>query len=219
MSSGKRYKWQGSSVLLMSGLVGGSPLIDVTAITKANPAVVTATAHGRATGDLVQLSEVLGMIEVNGLLVPITVLSANTFSLFGVNSTGYGTYTSGGKVDVGNLVPWCELTAYNRQGGSSPEIPASTICSDAAEFEIGLPDFGTTQLSYNFAPQTALQVALEAFHSYGSRMAVKIILPNNGGTRTQVGFVQQTSESGGNGALWTGQMTIRNTGQPLDLAN
>lgn len=203
----------------MTGFVGGSPLTNITGITKANPAVVTAVAHGRTTGDLVSLSEIVGMTELNGLLLPIIVLTADTFSLFGVNSTGYGTYISGGKIDVGLLVVWCELTGYNRQGGSSPEIPATTICSEAAEFEVGLPDFGTTQLDYNFAPQTAIQIALEGFHTNGTRTAVQILLPNSGGSRTQIGFVQQTSESASNGGLWTGQTTIRNTGQPFDLAN
>src|SRR4051812_32148410 len=116
MSSGKRYKWQGSTIQVLVGLTGGSPLIDITGISKANPAVVTAPGHGRATGDLVYLSEILGMTELNGDLYVITVLSGSTFSLTGINSTGYGTYTSGGKIDVASLSTWCELTDYNRQG-------------------------------------------------------------------------------------------------------
>lgn len=34
----------------------------------------------------------------------------------------------------------------------------------------------------------------------------------------QLGFVQQTSESASNGGLWTGSMTVRNTGQRIDIA-
>ena len=38
----------------------------ITAITKANPAVVTSTAHGLTDGTVVTISSVAGMTEING---------------------------------------------------------------------------------------------------------------------------------------------------------
>ena len=38
----------------------------ISAITKANPAVVTANSHGYSNGDRIIISEVEGMTEVNG---------------------------------------------------------------------------------------------------------------------------------------------------------
>ncbi len=125
---------------------------------------------------------------------------------------------SGGKADVGAFSNFCELTGYNRAGGSSPEIDAESLCSTAKEYEIGLPDFGTTKLDFNFAPRTAIQVALDAFYRSGEKMAVKVVLPKNGGEMVQLGFVQQTSEQVGKGGLWTGSMTLRNTGPRYDVA-
>lgn len=66
----------------------------VTAITKANPASVTAPSHGRTTGEKVKLTAT-GMTEVNGNIYTITVVDSNTYTLNGVNSTAFGTFVSG----------------------------------------------------------------------------------------------------------------------------
>jgi uncharacterized protein (TIGR02217 family) len=66
----------------------------VTAITNANPAVVTTSvAHGFADGETIWLSGVSGMVEVNELAFEIGSVTATTFALVGVNSTAYGTFT------------------------------------------------------------------------------------------------------------------------------
>lgn len=67
----------------------------ITGLTQANPGVVTATAHGFATGDKIKLASVGGMTQVNNLYFTITVLTADTFSI-GVDTTAYTAYTSGG---------------------------------------------------------------------------------------------------------------------------
>ena len=84
----------------------------ITGISKANPAVVTRTAHGLATGTKVKLT-VAGMTELNGGVYTITSTSANTFTLNGVNSTTFGTFTSGTFNTVteegwNSLTPWVE---------------------------------------------------------------------------------------------------------------
>lgn len=65
-------------------------------ITKANPAVVTSTAHGLSNGDIVRIRDVGGMTEVNGHTFTIANVAANTFELSGTNSSSYTTFTSGG---------------------------------------------------------------------------------------------------------------------------
>lgn len=70
-------------------------------ITQANPAVVTTLiAHGLSTGDEVGFFGVGGMTEVNDQNFFITVLSSTSFSLNGVDSTGFGAYTTGGYATV-----------------------------------------------------------------------------------------------------------------------
>ena len=77
----------------------------ITGISKANPGVVTAPFHALTTGDEVYLIGIGGMIEVNGRVFTVTVLTGNTFSI-GVNTTGYSTFTSDdGVVRVGSPPP------------------------------------------------------------------------------------------------------------------
>ena len=75
--------------------------VTVTAITKANPGVVTANSHGYANGDFVILSSVVGMTEVNGKTFKVSNKATNTFELenvdgVDVDTSGFTTYSSDG---------------------------------------------------------------------------------------------------------------------------
>jgi len=217
MSSVSAYKFHGSQIQVLVGFTADSPVTAITAITNANPAVVTDTGHPLVDGDVVEITGVVGMTEVNSGRYVVEVIDANSFSLLGVDSTGYGTYTSGGTYEIGDFSNFCDLTNYNRTGGTSPEIQTTALCSVAQEYLLGLPDFGTTAIDFNFAPATAIQQAIQAAYVSGDLIAVKVTLPDSGGTMVQMGFVQQTSESAGVGGIWTGSMTVRNTGNREDF--
>jgi hypothetical protein len=81
----------------------------------------------------------------------------------------------------------------------------------------GLPDFGTAQIDFNYAPQTTVQQALDTFQQSGEKTAIHYSLPNGGGERYVLGFIQQTGEQGQNGGLWTGSATFRATGAPVTV--
>ena len=72
----------------------------ITAITQANPGVVTSAAHGYANGDWVKLS-VAGMTQLDNRTFEVSAVTANTFRLTDVltgvqlNTTTYGAFTSG----------------------------------------------------------------------------------------------------------------------------
>ena len=79
---------------------------NITAATKANPCVITYDGSDTyANGDHVDIDGVVGMTELNGRRFRITNLNsgANTFELqtlysTNIDSTNYGTYTSGGTI-------------------------------------------------------------------------------------------------------------------------
>jgi len=71
---------------------------NITAATKADPCQITAAAHGLTTGDRVFIKNVGGMTEVNNLQFVVTVIDVDNFTLDGINSSAYTTYTSGGTV-------------------------------------------------------------------------------------------------------------------------
>ncbi len=68
----------------------------ITGATQANPCVITVVGHPFSTGEVVGITGVGGMTELNGNSYTITKLTADTFSLNGIDSTGYGAYTAGG---------------------------------------------------------------------------------------------------------------------------
>ena len=73
----------------------------ISAITKANPGVVTSNSHGYSNGDFVNISGVVGMTEVNNKTFKVANKATNTFQLTdidgnNVNTTNFTTYSSGG---------------------------------------------------------------------------------------------------------------------------
>lgn len=98
------------SVADISTLVGSQMLIDN--ITQANPGVVsTVLNHGYSNGNTVYPNGVQGMTAINGLPLAVTVIDEKTFSI-GVNTTGFGAYTSGGILTPNNRNNYVSITDY-----------------------------------------------------------------------------------------------------------
>lgn len=85
------------AVFYLPGLVGST--INITGITNATLGVVTTDLnHGLTTGQAnVHIAGVLGMTAANGGPYTVIVVTEKTFT-FGVNTSGFGAYTSGGVV-------------------------------------------------------------------------------------------------------------------------
>mgnify|MGYP001281081280 CR=1 FL=1 len=80
-----------------SGLTYDDPKT-ITGATQANPVVITSNSHGFSNGDVVLITGVKGMSELNTETFTVAGVTANTFQLSGINGTSYSTYVSGGEV-------------------------------------------------------------------------------------------------------------------------
>lgn len=78
------------------GTLSGTKQGTITAATQTNPCEITSAAHTLTTGNIVTISGIVGMTELNGNTYTITVTGTNTFTLNGVDSTGFTAYVSGG---------------------------------------------------------------------------------------------------------------------------
>lgn len=77
---------------------GSQASLTITGATATNPVVITTSiSHGYKTGNRVKIASVVGMVEINHTYL-ITVISATTFSLTGIDGTAFTAYTSGGTV-------------------------------------------------------------------------------------------------------------------------
>jgi hypothetical protein len=209
MASGKRFKFNGSTFAVETGVATAKT---ITGASKANPAVVTITAHGLLEAAVGRIAAVVGMTELNGGTYVVDNPAANTIELAGVDSTGYTTYTSGGTFTPLTFSSFCELTGADQQDGQADEYDVSTICSTAKEFEIGLSDSGTLQLDFNWAGNEPIQAALRAAKKSGTLTAFVVTFPGTGGHVVMLGYVKATSFSGKVNGVWTANASIKLTG-------
>lgn len=107
----------------------------ITGITAANPGVLTAASHGFATGDIVQIDGVAGMVELNNRVFAVVNTGANSFTLkdlsgSAINTTNYTAYTSGGTAYHRGVTLAKNLRAilsFNWHGYSEPLEPIGQI--------------------------------------------------------------------------------------------
>ena len=75
----------------------------IVSASKANPCNINKVTHGLTTGDEVFCSDMVGMTELNNRQFKVTVVDPDNFTLDGVDSTAYGTFTSGNFAKVYEL--------------------------------------------------------------------------------------------------------------------
>lgn len=132
--------------------------VPITAITKANPGVVSAPNHNLRNGAQAMISQVLGMTEINLVPFSTTVIDPATFSV-GIDTTGFTTYASAGIVGqddallqrlITSLSAWVE-TYCNRHFAAA----------DYVEFYNGLGTAHQKQVLRNFPIISVSAVAID----------------------------------------------------------
>ena len=159
-------KTQGTIVYMQSGNVASIKAI--TGITKANPAKVTCSSHGYSDGDVVKITGVVGMQEVNdrcfivaGIANMSPVSGTNAFYLKGVDSTDYTAYTSGGGAYKATMAAVGEVTSIPEMGGTEPnEIDVSHLQSVSSQKLAVLPKQSNVTFNVWFDLTTAMQTTL-----------------------------------------------------------
>jgi len=114
----------------------------ISGATAANPVVITSSTHGLADSDLVSISGVVGMTEINAqtYYAKVTGYSTTTFALYSdlaltttVNGSAYTAYSSGGYIDMpklyrddrGNQEDGTNMTSYIERTGYDLGDPSS----------------------------------------------------------------------------------------------
>lgn len=141
---------------------------NITAITNANPALLTTDApHNLVNNQTVIITGVQGMTQVNGLTVTITVVTPTSFTI-GINTLLFGVYTSGGfwtlsnqpnaTVQCGSVVITIGAIVFTDQGDgtlTSPTPGNSGIINYATGSVTLIHTAGVgvaTTISFNYYP-------------------------------------------------------------------
>lgn len=93
----------------------------ITALTNANPAVATSVAHGYSTGDEILLTS--GWEDATNTVWKITVLTADTFSITGLDATSTSFYPAGAGIGTAQKISgWTsipQILTINGSGGDA----------------------------------------------------------------------------------------------------
>lgn len=167
-------KWANVAVSVQSALA--SPKT-ITAITKANPGVVSSTTHGYSNGDYVLL-EVQGMYQVNYRVFRVSAVAADAFSLEGEDTTGYGTFVSGTAEKITFGTSLATLTSINASGGDFDFIDTTTIHDNIKTQVPGLPNPATYNFDSFWDPSDAGLVALKSASDSQAQRAILFAFAN-----------------------------------------
>ena len=180
--------------------------IAVTAVTNANPAVATATAHGLLDGSAGYFDAVGGMVQLSGQAARIKGPTANTFNLQGLNTLSFPVFTAGNFFPVLTWVTLAEATSYSIGGGAPTKLDTTTLLDVIKQEENGLLAVQTLNMKLlaQTIPTTALALIESAAQS-GTKVVVRITLAD-GSVRVCYGEPSLPGEDVQQGAVGTGQV-------------
>jgi len=111
---------------------------DITSATKGNPVVVTQNNHGFSNDDVIYISGVKGMTQLNGNLYLVKGVTTNTYQLYTpagakVNGTNYGSFNTSNSNDKAKrcILSTCEIivTATAHGYNTNDHVAFSDIAS------------------------------------------------------------------------------------------
>lgn len=208
--------WKNVAVAMQSALAAAKT---ITAITKANPGVVTSTAHGFSNGDYVFLS-VTGMYQLNDKVVRVANQAANTFELEGLDTTLFDTFASGTaeKITFGSSIT--TATNISSSGGNFEFIDATTIHGNSRAQIPGLPEATTFTMDHIWDVADAGLLALKTASDNQAKRAFKFTFGTGGKIMTFSGYVGASLLPGGSSQqLVTTPAVITMNGTPTYYAS
>lgn len=176
----------------------------ITAVTKANPAVVSVSSHGSVAGDIVYIGAVTGMPEFPAGWYYVGAPAAGTFTI-NLDTTAYAAAGTGGSVQQYTWQKMCEAKNFNSSNPARPEIDTTGMCDESSTSESGVKTLGTITISGNKLPQGTVQKALRGYEATGETFPVKVNFPTpatNGAYFVPV-FIQNLNWQGAVSGVWT----------------
>ena len=127
----------------------------ITVLTNANPAVATSVAHGYTTGDEILLTS--GWEDATDSVYKITVLTADTFSIQGLDTTNTGFYPAGtGAGTAQKISGWTAIPQVLTISGSGGDARFTDVQLLAKRNALRIPTgFNATSITMSLAHDAA----------------------------------------------------------------
>jgi len=159
------------SVAVQGGLGSALP---VTALTKASPGVATSSGHGLSNGDIVKFSIDAGMVELDGQAVRVANVNTNTFSLEGLDTTAYSSFTSGNAYEVSS---WHTLAGAQNLSMPNPapnKIDVTTLIDKTKQYLYGLSDAPDGTIGGLYDPSNAGVAAIKVATKANTNLVFRV---------------------------------------------
>jgi len=202
--------WSNVTVNVQSAL---ATAVTISGISKFDPAVVSHSGTDPSDGNYVVFPDLQGMTQMSDRVVRVdTVLASTSFEAESIDSTNFGTFTSGSFQEITFGTSLSTITGVTASGGESNFVDATVIHSNQVR---ELPTtFTPLELDFDSVwdpGDTALQ-ALQTASENQERRAVQLIFAT-GGIVVFYGYVTATLiPTGGAQELVTTAVNIRSSG-------
>jgi hypothetical protein len=189
----------------------------VTALTKANPGVVTSAAHALLAGAIGYFQQVGGMVELEGQVASVQGVAAGAFNIEGIDTTSMSTFsTSANFTPVATWATLSAATGYEIGGGEADKLDQTTLLDNIRQEEAGM--LAAQSISFNALSdiQAAAMALITAAARSGGYVVIRITL-SNGERRIVRGQPSLPNESLSVGQMATGGFSVTSKGQLLML--
>lgn len=151
----------------------------ITGITKANPGVVTATAHGFDDGDIVVISISAGMVELDGQAVRVANKTNDTFETENLDTSAYSTYASGTNtaVDIATFTTVGKAQGVNMDSGGANELDGTVLTDTTIQTEYGMTPAAAGQITGLYDPTDGGIAIIKAASKTSTPKVFKITYP------------------------------------------
>lgn len=208
--------WKNVAVAMQSALAAATT---ITAVTKANPGVVTSAGHGYSNGDYLFLT-VSGMYQIDNKVVRVANKTTDTYELEGVNTTSFETFASGTaeKITFGTSIT--TATTVQASGGNFEFIDSTTIHGNAKSQLPGLPEAATFTMDHIWDVSDAGLLAMKTASDSQSKRSFKFTYGTGGKIMAFAGYVGANLLPGGSAqTLVTTPSVITMDGTPTYYAS
>lgn len=150
----------------------------ITALTNASPAVASSTSHGYTDGDEIILTS--GWEDATDTVYKVDQLTADTFSVLGLNATDTDFYSTGtGTGTAQKVSSWTEIPQVLTIATSGGDARFTTISPIARRNSINIPTgFNATSITLTLGhdPSNAAYVTMLDISRTLSKVAFKMVL-------------------------------------------
>lgn len=134
----------------------------ISAITKANPGVVSSTAHGFDNGDVVVFTMSEGMVELDGQAGRVANKTTDAFEIEGLDTSAYSTFTAGTCKEVTAFQTMSAAQNVSMPNPAPAKIDITTLIDKTKQYQYGLPDAPDGTINGLFNPAGTAEALIKA---------------------------------------------------------